>query len=168
MKRLLGKSGRVLAVVTAVMAALAFGVGAAAAEGVWVDGKVHGLVTGPPSASNTRPARLYVIAPVRRKHPLHPLADARAEGWGAHDHVTAKVFSGPCDLTMVVAGAHEKGNIRTRRTQTSVGQRALVYAARLGGRMLPLTSVARIRRAEAARLVAAVDLHTVISCSVQP
>ncbi len=142
---------------------------AAAAEGVWVAGKVHGLVTGPPSSSSTkRPALLYVIAPVRRRHPLHPLADARAVGYGAHDHVAATVFSGPCDLTLLVPGADGKGNVRTRRTETPMGPEPLVYAARLGGRMLPLTSVARIRRATAAHLVKAIDTHNVISCTVQP
>lgn len=156
-----------LAVVSG-LAALAVGVQSAAAEGVWIHGKVHGLVTGPPTSQTTTPTPLYVIAPVRRHHPLHPFADAIAEGWGAHDHVAARVFSGPCDLTMVVPGARGKGKVRTRRTETPNGPKPLVYAALIGGRMRPLTSTTRILRAEKARLVTAVDMHVVISCTVKP
>ncbi len=136
-------------------------------EGVWIRGEVHGLVTAPPSATTRRPVPLYVIAPVRLRHPLHPLADARAEGYGAHDHVAARVFSGPCDLTLLVPGTHGKGKVRTRRVETPLGRKPLVYAARLGGRMLPLTFVGRIRWAERARIVTGIDL-TVISCTVAP
>ncbi|MGH2935952.1 MAG: hypothetical protein ACRDL2_15765 [Gaiellaceae bacterium] len=147
--------------------ALAIGVPSAAADGVWVGGTVHGLATAPPSASSQRPARLYVIAPVSGRHPLHPLADARTHGFGAHDHVAASVFSGPCDLTLVVPGPKAaKATVDTRMTLTPTGLHPLVYAVRLGGRMAPLTSTARIRRAEAARLVAAVDTHNVISCTI--
>lgn len=162
-------SGKALLALGTVAVTLAVGAQAALAEGVWIHRKVHRLVTGPPpSAQTTAPAPLYVIAPVRRNHPLHPLAEALGEGWGAHDHVAARVFTGPCDLTMVVRGPRGKGKVETRRTLTPNGMRPLVYAARLGGRMLPLTSVTRIRRAEAARLVTAVDMHDVISCTVKP
>jgi hypothetical protein len=155
-------SRRALLAVVPALAALAVGVQAAAAEGVWIQGKAHSLLTGPPSSgASGRPALLYVIAPVSRRHPLHPLADAIA-------HVAARVFSGPCDLTLLVPGPHGKGKVETRRTQTPLGPKPLVYAARLGGRMLPLTSTARIHRAQSAGLVAAVDTHNVISCTVQP
>lgn len=158
-----------LIALTTAVASLIVGVPLAAAEGVWVGGTVHGLVTGPPSASAQQPVPLYVIAPVSRSHPLHPLADARTHGFGAHDHVAASVFSGPCDLTLVVPGHKAgKGSVETRMTLTPTGRHPLVYAVRLGGRMLPLTSVARIRAAEAAQLVAAVNTHAVISCTVSP
>ncbi|MGH2998289.1 MAG: hypothetical protein ACRDNM_03230 [Gaiellaceae bacterium] len=140
----------------------------ARADGVWVNGRVHGLATLPPPATVTHVVPLYVIAPVNAKRPLHPLADARTHGFGAHDHVAAAVFSGPCDLTLVVPGTHAKGNVEMRSTLTPGGTHPLVYAARIGGKMLPLTSVARIRAAKAARLVATVDTHAVISCKVSP
>jgi hypothetical protein len=166
MKRL---QRRLLLGVVPVVTALAVGVPAAFAEGVWVRGKAHSLVTGPPSSTTTgRPALLYVIAPVSRRHPLHPFADAITHGYGAHDHVAARVFSGPCDLTLLVPGAHGKGKVETRRTQTPLGPKPLVYAVQLDGRMRPLTSVARIHRAESTGLVAPVDTQTVISCTVKP
>lgn len=140
--------------------------GSAAADGVWVGGVVHGLVTGPPPATVTHSVPLYVIAPVSRSRPLHPLADARTHGFGAHDHVVASVFSGPCDLTLVVPGPRGKGNVKTRATVTPAGAHPLVYAVKLGGKMLALTSAARIDRAKSAGLVATVDTQTVISCAV--
>jgi hypothetical protein len=139
---------------------------AAAAEGVWVNGTVHGLVTAPPTGSTQSPVPLYVIAPVSARHPLHPLADARTRGFGAHDHVAAKVFTGPCDLTLLVPGPRGKGAVATRSTMTPSGAHPLVYAARIGGEMVPLTSVARIERAVSGGLVAAINTHVVISCAV--
>ena len=92
--------------------AAAFAAPAAAgmrADGVWVDGAVHVLVTGPPPAGATHGRALYVIAPISTAHPLHPLADAKTHGFGAHDHVIAlthpnNTFHGACDLTLVVPG----------------------------------------------------------------
>lgn len=167
-------SRRALLAVVPAVAALAAGVQSSAAvrgsngEGVWIAGKVHGLLTAPPSPTTKHPLRLYIIAPVSRRHPLHPLADARAEGYGAHDHVAARVFSGPCEPTLLVPGPHGKGKVETRRTQTPLGPKPLVYSARLGGRMLPLTFVGRIQWAEKARIVTAVDMNEVISCTVEP
>lgn len=155
-----------IAVVVLVAAAALAAAQAAAAEGVWVNGTVHGLVTAPPTSSTQTPVPLYVIAPVSASHPLHPLADARTKGFGAHDHVAARVFAGPCDLTLVVPGPHGKGAVAMRSTLTPSGTHPLVYAARIDGKMLPLTSVARIDRALSAGLVAAVNTHVVISCTV--
>ena len=151
----------------AAVCALAVGVPAAVADGVWVGGTVHGLVTGPPSGGTEHPEALYVIGPVSRSHPLHSLADARKHGFGAHDHVAASVFSGPCDLMLVVPGHKAaKGSIETRMTLTPTGTHPLVYAVRLDGRMLPLTSAARIRQAQTSGLVSTVNTHNVISCTV--
>lgn len=163
-----GRKGGVMKRLFVVMAvALAIGVPSAAADGVWVGGTVHGLATAPPSGNAQRPTRLYVIAPISARHPLHALADARTRGFGAHDHVAPSVFSGPCDLTLVVPGPKAaRATVETRMTLTPAGPHPLVYAVRLGGQMAPLTSVSRIRRAEALRLVAAVDTHTVISCTI--
>jgi len=155
-----------IAVVILVTAVACVAAQAAAAEGVWVNGTVHGLVTTPPTASTANPVPLYVIAPVSASHPLHPLADARTKGFGAHDHVAARVFTGPCDLTLVVPGPHGRGAVATRSTLTPSGAHPLVYAAKLGGKMLPLTSVARIDRALSAGLVTAVNTHVVISSAV--
>ena len=154
------------AVVILVAAVALIAVQAAGAEGVWVNGTVHGLVTAPPTTSTQSPVPLYVIAPVSVNHPLHPLADARTKGFGAHDHVAARVFAGPCDITLLVPGPHGRGAVATRSTLTPSGAHPLVYAARIGGKMLPLTSVARIDRAMSAGLVAAVNTHIVISCTV--
>lgn len=151
-----------------VAATLAGSAAARAGDGVWVDGRVHGLVTGPLKASASKSALpLYVIAPVSAAHPLHALASARTKGFGAHDHVMASVYDGPCDLTLVVPGprAGAKG-IRTRMTLTPAGTKPLAYAALVGGRMQPLTSVATIDAAATARLVKRIDTHIVISCTV--
>lgn len=148
---------------------LAGSAAARSGDGVWVDGKVHGLVTGPPKAGAPKSILpLYVIAPVSAAHPLHALASARTKGFGAHDHVMASVYDGPCDLTLVVPGPRAgAGGIRTRMTLTPAGKKPLAYAALVGGRMQPLTSVATIDAAATAGLVKRIDTHTVISCTVQ-
>lgn len=137
-------------------------------DGVWVDGKVHGLVTGPPKAGAPKHAvPLYVIAPVSAAHPLHALASARTKGFGAHDHVMASVYDGPCDLTLVVPGPRAgTAGVRTRMTLTPAGTKPLVYAALVGGRLQPLTSAATIDAAAKAGVVKRIDTHTVISCTV--
>lgn len=156
---------------SAVLVIAATFAGSAAArsgDGVWVDGKVHGLVTGPPEAGapkNVLP--LYVIAPVSAAHPLHAFASARTRGFGAHDHVIASVYDGPCDLTLVVPGPRAGASgVRTRMTITPAGKKPLVYAALVAGRMQPLTSVAAIATAAKAGLVTRIDTHNVISCKV--
>jgi hypothetical protein len=140
---------------------------AAAAEGVWIGGTEHGLVTGPPQGSLAHPVPLYIIAPVSPSHPLHPLADALPNGFGAHDHVAAKVFAGACDLMLVVPGPRAAtGTVRTRMTLTPAGKKPLVYAVVMAGKSRPLTSVAAIHLAATAGLVAAVNTHNVIFCRV--
>jgi hypothetical protein len=140
---------------------------AAAAEGVWVGGRAHGLVTAPPQGSLAHLAPLYIIAPVSPTHPLHPLADALPNGFGAHDHVAAKVFAGACDLMLVVPGPRAaKGTVRTRMTLTPGGKKPLVYAVVMAGKTRPLTSVAAIHAAAAAGLVTAVNTENVIFCRV--
>jgi hypothetical protein len=158
----------VSAAVLALAATLAGGAAARNGDGVWVDGKVHGLVTGLPKTSNpANVAPLYVIAPVDAAHPLHALAAALTKGFGAHDHVLPSVLDGPCDITLVVPGAKAGPNgIRTRATLTPAGNMLLVYAARVGGRMEPLTSVSTIAAAAKAGLVKRIDTHTVLSCKV--
>jgi hypothetical protein len=140
----------------------------AAGDGVWVNGTVYSLVTGPPKTTAPKDVQpLYVIAPVSAAHPLHSFASAAAHGFGAHDHVTASVFAGPCDITLVMPGPKAgRTAVRMRTTLTPAGTKPLVYAALLGGRMQPLTSAARIDEAKRAGLVVAVDTHTVIYCAV--
>ena len=151
-----------------VAATLAGGAAARSGDGVWVNGSVHTLLTLPPksgSPANVRP--LFVIAPVSAAHPLHPLASALTHGFGAHDHVTSSMFSGSCDLTLVVPGPRAgTGSIRTRTTLTPAGKLKLVYAVDMGGRMQPLTSVATIDAAEKVGFVKAIDTHSVLFCKV--
>ena len=144
-------------------------------DGVWVDGVVHNLAVTGPAPSGAHPVPLYVIAPVASAHPLHPLADAKTHGFGAHDHVIdlanpGVTFRGACDLTLVVPGP--KGalgrTIQGRRTLTPAGTRPLLYAARLRSKLLPLTSAARIAKAEHAGLAGLVDTHTLVACTVSP
>lgn len=161
---------RIILCVALLLTAATFAGGAAArsGDGVWVNGTVHGLVTGPPKTSNPRTvAPLYVIAPVNAAHPLHALASAMSKGFGAHDHVISSVLDGPCDITLVVPGpkAGAKG-IHARVTLTPAGRVPLVYAALLGGKMEPLTSAATIDAAAKAGLVKRIDTHTVLSCKV--
>ncbi len=144
-------------------------------DGVWVDGVVHNLAVTGPAPAGAHAIPLYVIAPVDAEHPLHPVADAKTHGFGAHDHVTGlanpyATFHGACDLTLVVPGA--KGtlgsSIEGRHTLTPAGTRPLLYAARLGSKLLPLTSAARIVKAEHAGLAGLVDTHTAVACTVSP
>ncbi len=156
--------------------AAAFAAPAAAgppADGVWVDGAVHVLVTGPPPAGATHGRALYVIAPISTAHPLHPLADASTHGFGAHDHVIALAhpngtFHGACDLTLVVPGpkATPGKTIHIRPTLTPAGTKPLLYAARLGNKLLPLTSAARIQTAKHLGLATLIDTHNLVACTV--
>jgi hypothetical protein len=142
---------------------------AAAADGVWVNGVRHPLVTGAPTTTRGHPLPLYVIAPVDPSRPLHPLADARTHGFGAHDHVIAISHAQrTCDLQLVVAGPKAKTghNVRARMTMTPAGVKPLLYAVRLGARMQPLTWAARISRATTLGLARIIDTETVIGCSV--
>jgi hypothetical protein len=156
--------------------AAAFAAPAAAgppADGVWVDGAVHLLVTGPPPPGATHGRALYVIAPISTAHPLHPLADATTHGFGAHDHVIALAhpngtFHGACDLTLVVPGpkATPGKTIHIRPTLTPAGTKPLLYAARLGNKLLPLTSAARIQTAKHLGLATLIDTHNLVACTV--
>jgi hypothetical protein len=144
-------------------------------DGVWIDGTVHDLSTGPPPAGRTHPIPLYVIAPVSAAHPLHPLAFAKPLGFGAHDHVAAipnpnAAYHGTCDLTLVVAGpkARVGSTVVARQTLTPAALKPLLSRARLAGVMTPLNSVSRIKRAQAAGLAKLVDTHTVIACTITP
>lgn len=158
--------------------AVAFAAPAAAgppADGVWVDGAVHVLVTGPPPAGTTYGRALYVIAPISTAHPLHPLADAKSHGFGAHDHVIAlthpnKTFHGACDLTLVVPGpkATPGETIQTRPTLTPAGTKPLLYAARLDNKLLPFDSAARIQTAKHLGLATLIDTHNLVACTVSP
>jgi len=144
----------------------------AGGDGVWVSGRVHQLLTAPGPANPMHVTPLYVIAPVSRTRPLHALADAKTHGFGAHDHViqlpaTANSFTGACDLTLVVPGAKaSKQSIRTRLTATPAGAHRLLYAARLGGQLTPLTSASRIRQAQRLGLAETLDTHTILTCTV--
>jgi hypothetical protein len=79
-------------------------------------------------------------------------------------------FHGACDLTLVVPGP--KGvpgeNVEGRRTLTPAGTRLLLYAARIGGKLLPLDSAARIATARRLALATAIDTQTVLACTVSP
>ncbi len=158
-------------------AALAVLTGAQAAgdvDGVWVDGTVHNLLVTGPAAAGAKATPLYVIAPVSPAHALHPLADAATHGFGAHDHVIqlarpAATFHGACDLTLVVPGPKgTPASIATRRTLTPAGRKPLLYAARLGGKLLPLTSASRVEQAHRLGLATLVDTHTELACTVTP
>lgn len=164
---------RMLVTSVAVFASLAAAASAGApADGAWVNGVAERLVTGPP-AGTSHPAPLYVISPVNLSHALHPAASARLHGFGAHDHVLAaagRSYSGNCDLRLVVPGAKAivGSNVAVRHTLTPAGGKPLLYAARLGNRMLPLTSAARVQQAAAAGLATIVDTHTILACKVSP
>lgn len=141
---------------------------------VWVNGTVHTFtVTGPGSAHGATP--LYVIAPVDPAHPLHPLATAKAKGFGAHDHVIADphlstVFKTSCDLTLIVPGTKAKPNVnvRWRLTLTPAGKKPLLYAADLGHGLVPLTSAARIADARKRGLATLVDTKILLACAINP
>ena len=144
-------------------------------DGVWVDGTVHDLATGPPPAGAKRPISLYVIAPVSLSHPLHPLAYAKPLGFGAHDHVVdlanpGAAYQGVCDLTLVVPGPKAKlgSNVEARHTLTPAAMKPLLYRARLGGAMVALDWVSRIKRARALGLAKLIDTKTVIGCTITP
>ncbi len=144
-------------------------------DGVWIDGTVHDLATGPPPAGAKQPISLYVIAPVSLKHPLHPLAFAKPLGFGAHDHVAAlgnpnAPYHGVCDLTLVVPGPKAKlgANVEARHTLTPAAMEPLLYRARLGGAMVALDWASRIKRARALGLAKLIDTKTVIGCAITP
>lgn len=159
------------------LAALAFLAGAQAAgdvDGVWVDGAVHNLVVTGPPAAKAKATPLYVIAPVSAAHPLHPLADAKTHGFGAHDHVIqlahpASAFHGACELTLVVPGPRASpGSIATRQTLTPAGRKPLLYAARMAGKLLMLDRASRIAEAHRLGLATLVDVHVRFACTVTP
>ncbi len=148
---------------------------AGSGDGVWVDGTVHELSTGPPPAGAMHPISLYVIAPVSASHPLHALAFAKPLGFGAHDHVAGipnpnAAYHGACDLTLVVPGAKAKigSNVLARQTLTPAAMKPLLDRARLGGRMVPLDRVSRIKQARALGLAKLIDTKTVIACTITP
>lgn len=167
-----------LATAAVSITALALGAGAATAaraDGVWIDGKVYVLLTGPPPPGASHRVPLYAIAPVDASHPLHPLADARRHGFGAHDHVLgaaarAAGFAGVCELELVVPGPNAAvgKTALARRTLTPAGPRPLLYAVRLGGSVVRLTAASAIARAARARLATIVDTGTRIACHVRP
>lgn len=161
---------RLLALVL-VLAALAVPVATARppADGVWVAGTVHKLVTGPPPAGATHGLALYVIAPISPDHPLHPLATARAVGFGAHDHVFGLAeYTGVCDIHLVVPGpkAEPGSTVGMRMTLTPAGKKPLLYAARLGGAMLGLDRTSRIQQAAKLGLAHLVDTNILLACTV--
>jgi hypothetical protein len=144
-------------------------------DGVWIDGVVHGLSTGPAPAGAKHPIPLYVIAPISAAHPLHPLAFAKPLGFGAHDHVAAipdpkAAYHGTCDLMLVVPGAKGRlgSNVEGRQTLTPTALKPLLYRARLDGVMTPLNSATRIKRARALGLAKVIDTRTVIACTITP
>lgn len=142
-------------------------------DGVWVNGVVHDLSTGPTPPGAKHPIDLYVIAPISAAHPLHPLAFAKPLGFGAHDHVAAipgskPSFRGVCDVTLVVPGAKARlgANVAARQTLTPAASKPLLYQARLGAAMVPLNRVSRIEHAEALGLAKLINTHTVIACTI--
>jgi hypothetical protein len=143
-------------------------------DGVWVDGTVHNLVVTGPASKQAKATPLYVIAPVSATHPLHPLADAKTHGFGAHDHVIdlarpASAFHGACELTLVVPGPKAApGNIATRPTLTPAGRKPLLYAARMAGKLLPLDRASRVTDAHRLGLATLVDVHVRFACTVTP
>lgn len=165
----------IAASVMLVVAAAALGAPSAELDGVWVNGTIHRfsvtMLTDP--GKPTTP--LYAIAPVHLSDPLHPLASARTKGFGAHDHVIAyanpKVaFKTVCKIMLTLPGAGAKvgTNILTRQTMTPLGQRPLLYAAKLGTGMKPLTSVARIQQARRLGLAKLSSTPAVFDCTIQP
>ncbi len=160
---------------TSAIAASADRVQAGFVDGVWINGVVHTLATGPGPAKPTHTVPLYVIAPVSVAHPLHPLAFAKPLGFGAHDHVAQipnpkTTFHGVCDLNLVVPGARAKlgSNVQARQTLTPAAMKPLLYAARLGSTLLPLDSVSRIQQARHAGLAMLVDTKVTIACTITP
>ena len=143
-------------------------------DGVWVDGTVHNLAVTGPAAAKAKPTPLYVIAPISASHPLHPLADARTHGFGAHDHVIdlahpSSTFHGACELTLVVPGPKARpGTIATRRTLTPAGQKPLLYAARIAGQLQMLDRASRVVQAHRLGLATLVDVHVRFACTVTP
>ena len=142
-------------------------------DGVWIDGTVHGLSTGPPPVGAKHPIALYVIAPVSASHPLHPLVFAKPLGFGAHDHVASlpkgkSSYRGLCDLTLVVPGPKAKlgSNVAARHTLTPAGTKPLLDRAMIGGTMEPLNWVSRIEQARALGLATLADTKTVIGCAI--
>lgn len=163
-----------LAICAAALSAAALAAGRDA-DGVWVNGAVHNLAVTGPAPTNAHAIPLYVIAPVSATHPLHPLADAKTHGFGAHDHVIAlahpnSTFHGACDLTLVVPGpkATAGKTIKTRPTLTPAGTKPLLYAAPLDNKLLPLTSAARIQTAKHLGLATLIDTHNLVACTVSP
>jgi hypothetical protein len=145
------------------------------ADGVWVNGSVHNLVVTGPASASSHAIPLYVIAPVSAARPLHPLADAKTHGFGAHDHVIAlnhpnSTYHGACELTLVVPGpkATAGKTIQTRPTLTPAGTKPLLYAARLDNKLVPLTSAARIQIAKHLALADLIDTHNLVACTVSP
>jgi hypothetical protein len=146
---------------------------AAFVDGVWVDGSVHALSTGPPPSNAKHPIPLYVIAPVSATHPLHPLPFAKPLGFGAHDHVAdvpdpQAGYHGTCDLSLVVPGPKAKlgSNVQARRTLTPAGTKPLLYEVRFDGKLTPLTWGARSKHAQTLGLAAVVNTNTIIGCSI--
>ena len=142
--------------------------------GVWVNGRAFDLVTGEPPPGADHGAPLYIIAPIDVKHPQHPLADAAIHNFGIHDHVFAvppqkTSFSGVCDQQLVVPGPKAKlgTNVEARETATPFGKEPLLYKARLGGRLLKLTWVRRITRAEGLGLVRLIHTN-LLACTITP
>jgi hypothetical protein len=167
-------AGILLAVSAAALSAAALAAGGGA-DGVWVNGTVHNLVVTGPAPAHAHAVPLYVIAPVSAAHPLHPLADAKTHGFGAHDHVIALTrpngtFHGACDLTLVVPGpkATRGKTIQTRPTLSPAGTKPLLYAARLDNKLLPLTSAARVQAAKHLGLASLIDTHNLVACTVSP
>ncbi len=144
-------------------------------DGVWINGTVHDLSTGPPPAGSQHAIPLYVIAPVSASHPLHPLAFAKPLGFGAHDHVADLAhpdaeYHGVCDLTLVVPGSKATlgSNVQARQTLTPAAMKPLLYRARLGGAMVALNWVSRIKRAQALGLAKLIDTKTIVACTITP
>jgi len=150
------------------------GVASGGGEGVWVDGAVHDFSATGLASTAAHSVPLYVIAPVDPRHPLHSAADAASEGFGAHDHVIGladptRTFAGVCHLELVVPGPRSTpATVRSRRTLTPEGTRPLLYEARLGTRLRPLTSAAAVVAARRRGLAALVDTGRLLVCSVSP
>jgi hypothetical protein len=168
---------RFLAVVA--ISSVALGLAAAGAasgdgEGVWVDGVVHDFAATGIASTAAHSVPLYVIAPVDPSRPLHSAADAETEGFGAHDHVIgladpARTFHGVCHLELVVPGPRSTpATVRSRRTLTPEGTRPLLFEARLGTGLRPLTSATVVTAARRLRLAALVDTGRLLTCSVSP
>jgi hypothetical protein len=81
---------------------------------------------------------------------------------------SAKSFRGVCDLTLVVPGpkAAIGRNVEARPTLTPAGQKPLLYATRLNGRLLPLNWASRIELAHQQGLATLVNTHVTLACTV--